>query len=575
MSNEGSAISSIESPHIDRASIPTESSSSAATRVLFVYPPVRLNQPPRFPPFGMMYLGAALEEAGIHVELIDINLLRVPFEEVMAIIESRQFDVIGIGGMTTVYYYIKALSLHLKKRFPNIPIMGGGSAVSASPDLVLTNTGIDVACIGEGEPIIVQLVRHLSEGQDLDDIPGIAYRLADGSIRHTAPRPRFLDIDSLPFPAYHLVDLEPYISNNIKVNGRSPQIQARVEQLGIDPVKASRPIPLFSKRGCPFGCNFCYRNFGRKTAQASVDSVLDHMSMLEENYNTVFFVFSDEIFNVSKRWVTEFCERIIAEDRKYILATNNAMRANTVDREMLVIMKKAGFCQIAIGVESFYDPTLKAMEKNQTAETVANALRLARECDMFTNGAQLLFGYETDGRESMEANVKALTELGFSSVGFAIPCPYPGTALYDIAQKRGLLGDEEGWLLELADRDISDRMVNLSKMSDGEILRHIEWGNDQLEINLIRKRHPIVAWILDYLQPALRRLGGLNVTALWTQVWSILRYQRRLVRPESVYFDTGHDRTALRDEVFDLLEELDREKNETQSQEVRRLEPLT
>jgi len=523
-------------------------------KVLFIYPPVRLSAAARYPPFGFLYLGAVLEQAGIKVEIIDLNLLRLKFDDVMRLVDEKEFDVIGIGGMTTVYYYMKLLSLHLKKRHPHIPIMGGGSACSSTPHTVLEKTGIDVVCIGEGEPIVVELVRRLVHKQDLADIPGIVYRDDNGQLHETKKRPRMMEITDLPYPAYHLLDMEHYIKNNAKVYASSPQVWNRVKEAGIDPVRAARPVSLFTKRGCPFGCNFCYRNFGRKVAYSSVDYTLGHMSFLEEKFNTAHFVFNDEIFNVNTKWVTEFCERIISEGRKYILSTNNGLRANVLDREMLTLMKQAGFCQVGIGIESFYDPTLKAMRKGQTAEQVYNALKLTRELGLFINSAQLLFGYETDGRESMEANVKALTELGFSSANFSIPCPYPGTYLYDIAKERGLIVDEEGWLMELADKDISDRVINLSKMTEEEMEGHIQWGLDQLNINQLRSRRPFLAMVLDRVQPFLRKHLNIDAYGTLAKVWSVVRHGRFPARQESA--SRGAHDEHIREEAFRLLEEL-------------------
>ncbi len=477
-------------------------------RVLLVYPPVRVSSPPLYPPFGLMSIAAVLEHAGATVEILDLNLLRLPFDEVMAEIGTRRFDVIGIGGMTTVYYYMKLLSLALKRAYPDVPVIGGGSACSASPRTILERTGIDVACVGEGEPVIVELIQRLLEGSDLSAIPGICYLDDSATVIETAGRPRMANIEDLPYPAYHLVDLEPYIANTAAhkypLVGR---VAERVAEAGIDPERARRPVMLFAKRGCPFACNFCYRNFGRKVVPTSVEHTLAHIDLLAERYSTAHFVFGDEIFNIDKDWVRAFCERVIAEDRRYVFGTINGLRANLIDEPLLDVMRRAGFCSIGIGIESFYDPTLKAMRKGQKAEQIVRALRLARQAGFEISSAQLLFGYETDGRASMRANVEALDALGFEHAGFSIPCPYPGTELYDIARDRGLIEDEEAWLMELADRDISDRVINLSGMSDAALHNHIAWGLDQLHGRALRRRHPVLGRLATGLQAIGRKLG--------------------------------------------------------------------
>src|SRR5262245_14899542 len=104
----------------------TAENDTGRIKVLFVYPPVRLVSPARVPPMGFLYLAAILEKAGIDVEILDLNILRIPFSKVKEEVLKRKFDVIGIGGMTTVYYYIKLFSLMIKKELPHVPIIGGG-----------------------------------------------------------------------------------------------------------------------------------------------------------------------------------------------------------------------------------------------------------------------------------------------------------------------------------------------------------------------------------------------------------------------------------------------------------------
>jgi radical SAM superfamily enzyme YgiQ (UPF0313 family) len=199
--------------------------------------------------------------------------------------------------------------------------------------------------------------------------------------------------------------MERYISNaEIYKNKKNEVSEARIKKLNLDRTKAARPVMIFSKRGCPFGCNFCYRNFGRKVVGLSVQHILDHMAFLEKNYNTINFVFGDEIFNVDKKWVMEFCDAVIDEKRNYILNVGNGLRANVVDKEMMEKMMEAGFCSVAVGIESFYPDTLKDMKKGQTAEEIIDAVRIIKDTGFHLASAQFLFGYPSDCKKSMETN---------------------------------------------------------------------------------------------------------------------------------------------------------------------------
>lgn len=536
-------------------------------KVLLIYPPVRLTKSARIPPLGYLYLAVVLEQAGIQVEILDLNLLRLPIAEVMSEIRKRQFDVIGIGGMTTIYYYMKMLSLLIKEEFPHIPIIGGGSACSATPETVLKNTGVDIACIGEGEPIIVDLVQRLVKRQPISDIGGIVYKDADGKIIKTLDRGRLLE--QLPYPAYHLVDMDRYISNNKLKYHESPLLKQMIKERGLDREAALRPVYLFSKRGCPFGCNFCYRNFGRKVVFSEVDYVIEHMKFLEQKYNTKHFVFGDELFNVNRKWVTDFCNKIIEQGHKWVMATGNGLRANCTYEEDLVLMKKAGFYRVSVGIESFYNPTLKSMDKGQTAEQIINAIQAVQKVGIELGSNMMLFGYETDGWESMKENVRASSLLKRFNAGISIPCPYPGTYLYKKVREMGLLDDEEGWLLELSDKDISERVINISKLSDKELFEIIQWGHDQLKINSIRETYPTVAKILDKVQPFLRRRFDLDAFDLLQRIrngksWKNTEHRGDLVeegmnivneKGVSLSYENIGDRHLLA-EAFKKLDEL-------------------
>ncbi len=505
----------------------------AAPRVLLIYPPVRLSVPPRVAPMGYLYLGAVLERDGIEVEILDLNALRLPMKEVLGEVRKRRFDVIGIGGMTTAYYYIKLLSLLLKREYPDTPLIGGGSACSASPDVVLTKTGVDVVCLGEGEPIITELVSCLAGKRPVQHIQGLAFRAADGSILRTAARGRFKGWTGMTFPAHHLVDMETYIRNNSEKYVEVPGLQEQVKEMGLDPVKAARPMHIFSKRGCPFGCTFCYRNFGREVVYDSPAHVVDYMEFLAERYNTCHFVFGDELFNVDQGWVTSFCELLEARGKRYLLSTNNGLRANCLTEDNIIQMKRVGFYRIGIGIESFYDPALKEMKKNQTAAQIVDAIKLTEKHGLRVDEGGMLFGYESDGWESMRENVRQLTALGRFSTNFAIPCPYPGTYLYERAKKLGLITDEEGWLMELADKDVADRVINLSRLSDEQIREIIGWGYDQLAINQHRQRHPLLAALLDRVQPIARKRFDVSVIDTLSDIrrGRLLKRLRKAVAP--------------------------------------------
>ncbi len=469
--------------------------------ILLIYPPVRLTQHPLYPPYGLLNIAAVLREAGANVEILDLNMDRLPISKLKEELKRRKFDIIGTGGMATVYYYMKFLAGFIKKEYPNVPIIGGGTACSGSPDVVIEKTKFDAIVFGEGEPVIIDLVYSIINNKDLSNIPGIAYKNDKGEIIKTKDRPRMLNLGEIPLPAYDLIDMEKYISNAfIYKNQKNNVIEARIKALNLDKTKAYRPIMIFAKRGCPFECTFCYRNFGRKVISLSVQNILDHMTFLEEKYNSINFVFGDETFNVDKHWVIELCDRLIAEKRNYILGVGNGLRANLIDNELISKMKEAGFCSVSVGIESFHNPTLKEMNKKQTAETIANAITCINENGLRLMSAQMMFGFSSDSRESMKENIRMCMKLNLKHPSFSVPCPYPGTYLYEKAISNNYIEDEEGWLMELADKDISDRVINMSGMSEKELKMIIAKGKNTVKMYFKRKEKPIYGSVVTVFQ---------------------------------------------------------------------------
>jgi magnesium-protoporphyrin IX monomethyl ester (oxidative) cyclase len=522
--------------------------------VLLIYPPLRLSKKPVSPPLGLMSLAAVLEKAGAVVEILDLNMLRLNFSELKEELKKRKFDIVGMGGMATVYYYIKFLAKYLKSEYPNVPLIGGGTVCSGSPDVVIKSTSLDAIVIGEGEPIIISLVYALLNNEDLSAIEGIVYKDISGEIQKTNFRPRMMNLNDLPYPAYHLVEMEKYIEN-LHINKRKTNAVAetRIIELNIDRKKANRPIIIFTKRGCPYKCDFCYRNFGQTVVSNSVQYVLDHMKYLEEKYNTVSFLIEDETFNIDRDWILSFCKELIQEKRNYILAIGNGLRANLIDDELIINMKNAGFCSIGVGIESFYDLSLNDMVKLQTSEIIENAIKIINSHGLHFASAQFLFGYPSDNREAMRTNVKMCKKLGLKSAGFAIPCPYPGTALYQKALKQGLITDEEGWLLELSDKDISDRVINMSGKTDKFLKTQIAKGEDEIRMYFIRKQLPVIGHFLTLLQ-FIGRWFNLDFFSLIKGfkdgLISIFVHHKM---PKSMLKSGGAKDTHIKEEIFELM----------------------
>lgn len=181
-------------------------------RILLINPPYETDLSPGSFPLGLGYISSVLVEGGHKVKVLDIKALRYSRIHVEEIISNSidQFDVVGISGLVTIYSYIKWLAETIKKYNPSIPIVVGGSIASSIPELLLNKTKVDIACIGEGEITIKELIEALEDSKSLTGVKGIYFK-QDGHVYSTPPRGLCKNLDSIPFPRWDLFPIELYV----------------------------------------------------------------------------------------------------------------------------------------------------------------------------------------------------------------------------------------------------------------------------------------------------------------------------------------------------------------------------
>lgn len=435
--------------------------------VLLVYPPVMLEYNPVDPPYGIMYVAAALREAGVSVAILDLNALRWDDDAVREFLRENKFPIIGIGGMTTVYYYAKWLSNFIKEVSPQTKLIAGGSFVTPCPEVVLTHTPFDGACIGESEISAVELVKAFLNGQGPDEsIKGIAFR-KDGAVVTTPAQDRIRDIGDLPMPAYDLVDMQLYIKNS----GKRPALLNLLEERGIPAESVSNTFIMFSSRGCPFECTFCYRNFGRVVKRSNVSALVEYIRYVNKEFGVNNIAFYDEIFNANRKWVLEVAKRFKEELPDMYFWIGGA-RIDLIDDEVIAALKAANFYEVSVGVESFDDRILVEMDKKFGADTLLSGLKELKKNGLTPSCIGMLYGFPGDDEESLRASEEAILDLGIPAY-FQFPLPFPGTYLYEQLKREGRIGDEEQFMLRLADQMTQELFMNLSKFPDDQLVKMV------------------------------------------------------------------------------------------------------
>jgi radical SAM superfamily enzyme YgiQ (UPF0313 family) len=366
------------------------------------------------PPLGLACLAAVLEKERIDVSITDGSRgLSLP--QVMAELKARQPDIVGISCTTPTFQDTIELARALSQAFPKAITVLGGAHVTAIPQEAMLEEVFDVGVVGEGEMTLLELVRRVEDKGslakvDLEQIKGLAFR-QDGRIVMTPPRERIQDLDSLPHPARHLL----------------PPLSA------YRPTPASyRKLPLavmMTSRGCPYGCTFCDRGvFGNLVRAHSPERVLDEIEELIQRYGAREIRFFDDTFTISRKRVVRICEMII--ERKLRFPWTCLTRVNTVDRDLLQLMKEAGCWQVLYGLESGDPRMLKILNKGSSVEQNAQAVQWAFEVGLGVRG-DFIIGTPGETMESLENTLAFTKRLKLDYAHFNKFVPFPGTELYE------------------------------------------------------------------------------------------------------------------------------------------------
>lgn len=386
-------------------------------KVLLIYPPLPMAERygkglkdigTALPPLGLLYLGAVLEKAGYQVKIHDSDLLCSELNDVLRTVKEFQPDFIGIYCNTSNYHRVINYADNIKK-ISQAPVCLGGPHPIIEPAAVLANPSIDLVVMGEGEITIIELLDCLSNNKDLNGIKGCAYKTA-GEIIVNPPRELIQDLDLLPLPARHLVPIEKYRP--------SPHHYLRLPM-----------TTMITSRGCPFGCLFCAsRNvWGRRYRMHLVDKVMEEIKFLKERYQIKNINFWDDLWGFNRKWTEEFCHRMI--DEKMDISWSCECRVDTVDLEILKLMKAAGCYSIFYGVESFDQDCLNAINKGIKVEQAEQVLKLTKKVGIEVR-ANFILGLLKETPAKVRVMVKRIIKINPDYIKFNILTPYPGTPLY-------------------------------------------------------------------------------------------------------------------------------------------------
>jgi anaerobic magnesium-protoporphyrin IX monomethyl ester cyclase len=377
------------------------------------YPP-SVHAHPAFIPLGLAYLGAVAEEAGHEVTIIDCQAEKLDSESFRSRLSNITSEVIGVTATTLLYKSAMKLINISKQVQPQATTMLGGSHGTFMDETVLNeNPNLDIVVRREGEQTFIELLNKLKAKNSIDKVLGITFR-KEGRVNRTPDRPFLEDLDSVPFPAHHLLPLD-----SLKRMGKIL-------------------FPLITSRGCVYWCDFCstVRMFGRGYRMRSPKNVVDEMQLVHDKYGVEQVTFYDDAFTVNRDRVLKICEEL--HQRKLNMTWDCGTRVDMVDRDLLKTMQSAGCIAVWLGVESGSEVILGAMNKRIKLDQTRQAYRAAQDAGLMTI-ANTVLGFPGETEQTAMETIRFIKELNPDDVGFYVATPYPGTPMYDQVKKNGWL----------------------------------------------------------------------------------------------------------------------------------------
>jgi radical SAM superfamily enzyme YgiQ (UPF0313 family) len=328
-------------------------------------------------------------------------------------------DLVGITAKTINVFNAARIARQLKEWHSSLPIVVGGSHVSAVPVETLTRfSEFDYGVIGEGENTFRELIERISNQVPVNDVRGIVYRNDGEGITITSPRTLIDDLDSIPFPAWDLLPNFP---------GGYPHSALET--------KREPAASIMTSRGCPFQCTFCdNRVFGQNVRHHSADYVLEMVRYLKRRYGIRDLMILDDNFILDKNRLFQICEAFIREQIDLSWYCMGHTKFMTEDR--LRKIKEAGCWIIEVGIESGCDRVLKMINKKTAKTDIAVAVRTAHEAGLKVKG-NFIFGLPTESRESLEETIQFATSIPLSYFQQNFLTVWPGCRLADIGQQFG------------------------------------------------------------------------------------------------------------------------------------------
>ena len=473
-------------------------------RILLLFPPA--NSPKYaidvnpIPPMGLGYLASVLEANGYEVKILDAlvrgwsnittvsdEAIRIGLssEDIKAEIRSYKPDLVGVSCQFSrnhsIYHHMFDI---IKEVDRNIVTVGGGAHVTVMPEDVLGNDNCDFIITGEGEEALKDFISSYNDPDKTirtAEIQGVGWKEPDGTIVHLPRRAYETELDDIPFPAYHLMDLELYFGLELSHGLRHK----------------TRFTPVISSRGCPAKCTFCSAEkvWGKKFRARSASNVIKELTMLKEEYGIEEIMFEDDNLTADPKRAKELFNEMIDANLDIVWDTPNGTGIWTLDEGLISLMQASGCIKLNFPVESGNQRVLlKVIKKPLKLDKVERLTEHCRRIGM-KYGMFLVVGMPGENRSEMWDSFRFAAKCRVFSPHISVATPYPGTKLYDSAIENKLFDKD----FKLDDLFIRSYLIETDDWSRAQLKRTVMLGMVYLKFRQAFVDMNILKWGLKAL----------------------------------------------------------------------------
>ncbi len=367
-----------------------------------------------WPPAWAAYLAGSLKAAGFSdLRFVDAMTNNISDDDLRDIIKAEKPDVVGCTSITPSIYKAERVLQIAKEVHPNtVTVLGGIHATFMYQQVLSEAPWVDAIVRGEGEEILINLVRLIDQGRwpaDRHEVKGLAF--ADNKqIVATPAAPTIKDLDSIEAD-WGILEWDKY---------RYIPLNCRVA------------IPNMA-RGCPFTCSFCSQwKFWRDYRFRDPKKVVDEIETLYKKYDIGFFILADEEPTINRKKFVQFCEELIARglNEKVLWGINTRVTDILRDEEILPLYRKAGLIHVSLGTEAAAQMKLDLFNKETKISDNKKAIKLLRDAGIVVE-AQFIVGLENETAETLEETYRMAVEWGPDLANWSMYTPWPFTALFE------------------------------------------------------------------------------------------------------------------------------------------------